>query len=92
MADPFTLEVPADARFRVLAPELAGRYVEIVGGSDSEREACRARLADVIRDIAPSAGETVYLRVRTTPSGIEAVVTCDGESRMVTVPLPASMK
>ena len=48
MADPVNLIVPADERFRNLAPEVGGRYVVAAGGSESDASALVGALTEAI--------------------------------------------
>ena len=99
MADPVTLLLPADARFRGLAPDVGGRYVVASGGSEADAgvvvEALKTAIDSLTAGAADDAG--VELNFRTPGSaqggpevGIEVTVTCEGKSSVVTHPLPAA--
>ena len=70
MLSSFQLSVPADARYRVLAPEVAAKYAALAGCSDvdaravlTEVEAAAAQMAasgdDIAVSFAAAAGELV---------------------------------
>ncbi|HUR20777.1 MAG TPA: hypothetical protein VMZ90_08205 [Vicinamibacterales bacterium] len=95
MTDPVTLILPADARFRELAPDVGGRYVVAAGGSEADAgvfaEAVKAAIASLADGAADDAG--VELKFRTpagAEGGIEVTVECEGKSSVVTHPLPAA--
>jgi hypothetical protein len=56
----FALDVPVDPRYRVLGPEVAGRYVEVLGGSESDRKAFAAAVAEAMatRTARPPTGKS----------------------------------
>lgn len=92
MSDAFTLEVPADARFSEIAPAVAGRYVEIIGGTEADRDACETRVAAVVRELDPDPGASIEIRFTPGPQGLEISAVSAGKSRVVTHPLPAKAK
>jgi hypothetical protein len=91
MSEPFTLTVPADARYRVLGPEVAAKYAELGGGSSADAaafgEAITAALRRVFNGAGP--GAEAELQFRTTPEGIEVRVSCGSEATVLRHPLPA---
>ena len=92
MSAAFTLEVPADAQFSVLASEVAGRYIEIVGGTAADRAACEARLSAIVGELGAAPGSSIEIRFAPGPQGLEITAASSGTSRVVTHPLPAKMK
>ncbi len=92
MADPVNLIVPADERFRGLAPEVGGRYVVAAGGSEADATALAGALTEAIgalvaEPLAADAG--LELHFRSPGSAVEITVRCGSESSVVTHPLPA---
>ena len=95
MTDPVTLLLPADARFRGLAPDMGGRYVVAAGGSEADAgvvgEALKAAIDSLADGAAVDAGVELNFRTPGGPEGgIEVTVTCEGKSSVVTHPLPAA--
>jgi hypothetical protein len=91
MPEPFTLTVPTDPRYRVLGPEVASKYAELVGGSETGgaglAEALSEAIAVVARGAAP--GAHVQLAFRPTPEGVEVRLTCGTHSTVVRHQIPA---
>ncbi len=92
MSQAFTLRVPADPRFRPLAHEVVGRYVEIVGGSEAEREAFTSALIEAVDRLADTSGDVLELTCRVRPSGFDVAITCGGRHAVVQHPLPAAKR
>jgi hypothetical protein len=98
MADPVTLILPADARFRSLAPDVGGRYVVAAGGSEADAAAVVEALKTAVDALTAGAADDagVELAFRTpagsgaSEGGIEVTVQCEGQSSVVTHPLPAA--
>jgi hypothetical protein len=99
MTDPVTLVLPADARFRGLAPDVGGRYVVAAGGSEADAgvvaEALKTAIDSLTAGAADDAGVELNFRTPAGPNGapeagIEITVKCDGKSAVVTHPLPAT--
>ena len=91
MSDPLTLVVPVDARYRVLAPEIAAKFAEISGGSSADGEALAGTLSGALAKIADGAadGDHVNLTLQVRPAGVEITLQCRDRSTVVTQPLPA---
>lgn len=83
MTPAFTLQVPADPRFRRLASEMVGRYVEIVGGSEAERTAFTRALADAVDGLVRDASESVELACVAHTPDLEVTVRCAGREAVV---------
>ena len=95
MTDPVTLTLPADARFRGLAPDVGGRYVVAAGGSEADASVVVEALKTAIDTLAAGAAEGAAVELKFgTPAGseagIEVTVQCEGKSSVVTHPLPAA--
>jgi len=89
MPDPFRLTVAADSRFRALLPEVATRYVEVIGGAAADAQALGAAVQDAVNALAAEAGDTaaIDLAFRSTSGGVEVELTHAGRSQTVTRPL-----
>jgi hypothetical protein len=77
MAEPFTLTVPADAVFRDLAPEVAGKYAELAGTNTTSQglaAAVRDGLTRVVNGAAPGAMVEITFDPRT--DGIHVRLRC----------------
>ena len=99
MTDPVNLILPADARFRSLAPEVGGRYVVAAGGSEADAAVVSEALKTAIDALTAGAADdaSMELKFRTpagpngaSEAGIEVTVKCQGKSSVVTHPLPAA--
>lgn len=103
MTDPVNLILPADARFRSLAPDVGGRYVVAAGGSEADSlvvvEALRVAIASLTDGAAEDASVELGFRAPAGPDGgpsggpevgIEVTMRCEGKSSVVTHPLPAA--
>jgi hypothetical protein len=99
MTDPVTLTLPADARFRGLAPDVGGRYVVAAGGSEADAgvvvEALKTAIDSLTAGAAADAGVELNFRTPTGPNGaaeggVEVTVTCEGKTSVVMHPLPAA--
>ena len=98
MTDPVSLVLPADARFKGLAPEVGGRYVVAAGGSEADATVVVGAIQTAIDTLtAGSADADVSLDFRTPTDsngnpvgGIEVTVRYEGQSSVVTHPLPAA--
>ena len=89
MPDPFRLTVAADSRFRALVPEVASRYVEVIGGAASDAQAVGAEVKAAVDQLGGEAGDTaaIELAFRSTSGGVEVELTHAGRSQTVTRPL-----
>ncbi len=84
----FSLRVPAETPFRELAGEVAGRYLEVTGGSVAAAASFATEVGRVV-DAVATAGAEIDLTVSTSAIGIEVCVTSAGRTERCTVPLPA---
>src|SRR5688572_29213594 len=73
MTDPVTLLLPADARFRSLAPDVGGRYVVAAGGSEADAavvvDALKATMDSLTAGAADDAGVELNFRTPAGPNG-----------------------
>ena len=83
MPSPFTLHVPADAQFRVLAPQVAGKYLELVGGSAESGAELAAALSKAMDSLDGGADADFDVSFRAHGGAVEATVRCAGRSTVV---------
>lgn len=85
MPGPLSLIVPADRRYRVLAPELAEKYAELAGGTAADGPALAASIAAAMDKLCPesTAGEHIDLTFRPEPTGLVVEIHCEGRSTTV---------
>jgi hypothetical protein len=83
MPSPFTLRVPADAQFRVLAPQIAGKYLELVGGSTEGGAELAAAIAKAMDALGDSEAADFDLSFSAHGGAVEATVRCAGRSTVV---------
>ena len=91
MSLPITLQLPADPRYRVLAPEIASRYAELVGGTKSDGQALAATLTEALDRLASegSADATFDVQFQPAAAGVDITVRCEGRTTVVRHALPA---
>lgn len=92
MTDPVNLLIPADPRFRGLAPDVGGRYVVAAGGSEADAGVVVDALTAAVDAVTASAGADAGIELNfRTPAGsdgvVEITVQCEGKSSVVTHPL-----
>ncbi|MFI5177066.1 MAG: hypothetical protein ACHQO8_00795 [Vicinamibacterales bacterium] len=83
MPHPFALHVPADDRYRVLAPEIAGKYVELVGGSAGDGKAFADALVRALGRVVNGSADAVDLTFELSAGGVEVTVRCGDRSTVV---------
>jgi hypothetical protein len=90
----FALQVPLEPRYRVLASEIAAKYVEVLGGAAADADTFSAAVAAAIAALgAPAPPEAeVHLDFDSAPPGIQVTIRCHGGIRTVTHPLPAGKR
>jgi len=91
MTGSLKVSVPIDARYRALATELAGKFVELIGGSPTDAQALSHALSGAVDSIAPAsdAEQHVDLTFHAGAGGVEVTVRCGARSTVVKQPLPA---
>ena len=89
MSDPFRLTVPADSRFRALVPEVASRYVEVLGGSAAEGATLAAAVTAALDQLTLGArdGEPVQFAFRWNAGNVLVDLSLGGRAETVTCPL-----
>lgn len=85
----FTLHVPADPEFRSIASEMIGRYVDIVGGTESDRVAFEAALSQAVATMCPNGHGDVEFSCVPLGAGFEIRLSCNGRSSVLRHPLTA---
>jgi protein-L-isoaspartate O-methyltransferase len=91
MSDPVQLLLPSEEAYRALAPELAGKYLEIAGGSGAEAAALVESVSAAVSSVASDAPADidVQLAFAHEAGSIEVRVRCGDRSATVMQPLPA---
>ena len=92
MAEPFTLTVSVDERYRVLAPEVAGKYAGLLGGSAADGEALAAALGEAVTALVAGneSADVIELAFQPGEDGVEVQLTCGERSAVVSHSLLAS--
>ena len=90
MSESIALVVPAGSRYRALAPEVAGKYAELVGGSAAEARALAATVSEAVARLQAADPETpIELTLTTDAGGIAIALRCGGRSAALKQPIPA---
>jgi anti-sigma regulatory factor (Ser/Thr protein kinase) len=90
MSDGFTLSLPADARYRGLASEIARKYAEYAGGTPADATALSEAVAGAVERAAGEAADgDIQLAFRADPSGVDVTLHWAGRSSELRHPLPA---
>ena len=91
MSESVTLLVPVEASYRVLAPEVAHKYLEVAGGSSSDADALSLSLTTALATLTEgaSADAGVTLDMTVAAGAVEIRIRCGDRSAVVTHPLPA---
>jgi hypothetical protein len=90
MSETLTLTVPADARYRVLGPEVAGKFAELVGGTPADGKALADAVSAALADVVDGSedGSRVDLTFQTETGGVDVTIRCASRSSVVKHPLP----
>lgn len=94
MADAFSLLVSLDPPYRALAPEVAGRYAELAGGSSEDAAALASAVTAAIDRVSVDAdphGE-VGLQFAAEASGIRVDLSCGSRRESVDVTIPVAKR
>ena len=89
MLSSFHLSVPADARYRVLAPEVAGKYASLAGCSEAEATAVLAEVERAAAELA-GRGDDIALVFAADPGELRVTLTCGSHTTTVRRSLPAA--
>jgi hypothetical protein len=89
MTDAFTMQIPIDAAYRALVPEVASRYAELSGGSASGAAALASAVATAMDRVANHAGPEAHLNLAFRPEagGLHVELSCNGHRETVSVAL-----
>jgi hypothetical protein len=92
MPEPVRLTVPVDDRYRVLGPEVASKYAELVGGTAADGASLAAALTEAVDKLLAASGSAdgIELAFEPGPDGVEISLTCGAQSAVVRHPLLAS--
>jgi len=88
MLPSFQMSVPADARYRVLAPEVAGKYAALAGCSEADAKAVLVDVERAASDLS-GAGTDIALVFGTDAGALHVTLTCGTQSLVVRRALPA---
>jgi len=92
MSFEFTLRVPTDPRFSGLANDVVGRYVDLAGIPETERDTLATALAAAIDGLGAAPSEAIDLACTAKPAGFDITVRCGGRSAVVHHPHPAAKR
>lgn len=82
MLPSFQLSVPADARYRVLAPEVASKYAALAGCSEAEAQSVLAEVETAAATLAP-AGRDIAMSFGVAPGELLVTLSCGTETATV---------
>jgi xanthine/CO dehydrogenase XdhC/CoxF family maturation factor len=85
----FTLHVPADPTYRTIACEMASRYVDMTGGTETQREAFHALLTKTLDELTGGREEDVEFLCVADPPGFAVTLKCGGQSAVIRHPVHA---
>jgi hypothetical protein len=87
MADTFKLHLPADAAYRTLVPDVAGRYAELSGGSEADAAALTDAVTSAVERVLKGAGShgNLDLFFQVEASGVRVDVNSNGHKESVRV-------
>lgn len=88
MLPSFEMSVPADARYRVLGPEVAARYAALAGCPAGDVEAVLAEVDRAAADVA-GAGEDLTLVFGVADGALQVTLAAAGRAVTVRRTLPA---
>jgi hypothetical protein len=90
MSDAFKMHLPFEAAYRAIVPEVAGRYVELLGGSAADAAAMAAAVTSALDRLGEGAGPDalVDLSFHPTAASVHIDVSCAGRHETVHVPIP----
>lgn len=85
----FHLSVPADARYRVLAPEVAAKYAALAGCPEAEAKAFLAEVERAAAGLADTDAD-ITLVFATEAGTVRATLTCGARTTTIRHTLPAA--
>lgn len=81
------LSVPADARYRVLAPEVASKYAALAGCSEADAQAVLAEVEAAATTLA-TAGRDIAVSLGVVPGELLVTLSCGTQSATVRRAIP----
>ena len=92
MSDAFRLQIPIEAAYRALVPEVAIRYAELSGGSATGAAELAAAVSQAMDRITSAAGPDAHLDLAFRPGtgGLHVDLSCNGHRETVRVDLPVA--
>lgn len=85
MLPPFDMSVPADARFRSMAPDVAAKYAELAGCAPAAATAVRDEVDATAAKMAAS-GENIAIGFTTAESEVIVKMSCGSQSATIRQP------
>lgn len=87
----FTISMPVEAPYLELASDVAGKYVELAGGSAADASALAASVASEVGRLSTDSNghAVVEMAFALEAEAIGVTLTCDGRSVTVRQPVPA---
>jgi hypothetical protein len=82
MLPPFDLTVPTDARYRPLAPEVAGKFAELAGCAPAAASEVRSQV-DAAADTLMPAGQEITLGCSTTDQEVVFQMRCGDQTATI---------
>ena len=94
MSSRFSLQVPIDDRFRTLGPEMAAKFVEVLGGAAADGEALAESVGAAMTEVSAAHGPhaDVHLTFESNPGGLQVTLECGGHSTVVRHALAAAKR
>lgn len=89
MLTPFEMSVPSDARYRVLAPEVAAKYAVLAGCSEEDAKSVQADVERAAADLAAGGGEIAVV-FGVDAGELQVRLNCGMQSATVRRSLPAA--
>jgi len=87
MSRAFSLHVPADAPFEVLAGDVARRFAEMAGASESEAETFGSEVESGVHALTAT-GSGAQLAFESGPTGLEVSISDGSHTRVIRRTLP----
>lgn len=84
------MTVSADEQFWKIAIEVAGKYLEMSGGSPADASALGSAVSETLGQVVDGApdGATIDLAFEPNGHGVKVTVTCGANTAVVRHPLP----
>jgi hypothetical protein len=92
MTDAFTLHIPLEPEYRSLAPDVAGRYAELLGASPADAAALAGAIASAVDRLGYEPGAHADLAFRPEAGGVHVELSANGRRETVTVPISVARR